>query len=1187
MLLYTLTTSCLRNGKWQEFKYKTTGEMDGIKIQTLPSSPFYIHYRTRNEGRSSFYSFVDSNENDYAGMSGKPVQLLQLQVYKNNGTKLTSNIVAMYRVSVKGRWLPWVSNADPEWMESVHSKYHLDGTIDTSSYYAGNIGQNIDGLEIRVYDEDSVIDGGFTGGEAEPTLSYMIGDLNNWRNFPNVAFAPQMDGIKIQTDADKNYYLEYQTKNEGMSDYLPLVKSTGTAYNDYAGLPGKPIQLLRIQAYDKNGNRLRSGIIVMYRVHVVNRWLPWVSNADPEWMRSAQSKYSLGGTLDTESTYAGNDGENITGVEIRIFEDDSSDPGLDPFTGSEIPLTTQYMANNLDNWTTFDRRVSSERIDGIKIQTSADDPFYLKYKSWNAGNSDYYPTVTSTENDYNDYAGLPGHRMQLLSIQAYDNNGNRLRSGIVIMYRVSVNGRWLPWVSNADPEWMRSVQQQYNLGGTLDTRSTYAGNMGQNIDGVEIRAFQGSTNDHPLGELPGAEASVTLSYMRDNLDNWTSFTRKVETSPIEGIKIQTSKDKDYYLEYKSRNAGMSDYFPLVKSTGTAYNDYACLPGKPIQLLHIQAYRKDGVRLRDGIVVMYRVHVDNRWLPWVSNADPEWMVAVQSKYNLGGILDTKSTYAGNIGQNINGVEIRIFEENDTSGTTHTPVGDYKIIDVPFISQIEDYPTGCESVSTVMALNYAGFDTTVDTFIDKYLDRGSNYHFDPYIEFGGNPRSTTGWGCYAEAIQLALNKFLPEEGGTSQVLRNKTIASLCSEYIDKNIPVVFWATQEMDTIRREASWDVNGKHIVWKSPFHCLLLVGYDDYNYIFNDPMCEYYPTYYPKEAVEAAYAAEGKQALVIVKSGESVDPEEPEEPKSEYEVAEALEKIDRAILMDSYYLWPESECSDYNFLACLQLLYLYYWDKEDFEKTDFLFDQMLYLRKLHPDYRTIYKEFLDADGEFDLGYEYYAPGRKTTTLTFLDAAYFTKETIIGMHRADDIGAFLLNFVPYIGGLLSFAVDKINEKQQQETVTITPDVIEAGVVIGEETLDVMAEINESLKVPIKTYSVVSTILSIPQLLHDIFTEDRERYVISAPDTDKTAVVQEGDAFIQVKLQYDMGIESHEFRFFFRNGYPYVTDFPQYVSRWDDSNMGLPALGNYDDFAEAGYVPSEKHEPRGPYWPGEDD
>ena len=43
----------------------------------------------------------------------------------------------MYRAYVEGRWLPWVSNANPDWMRSVQAKYNLDGTLDDSAYYAG------------------------------------------------------------------------------------------------------------------------------------------------------------------------------------------------------------------------------------------------------------------------------------------------------------------------------------------------------------------------------------------------------------------------------------------------------------------------------------------------------------------------------------------------------------------------------------------------------------------------------------------------------------------------------------------------------------------------------------------------------------------------------------------------------------------------------------------------------------------------------------------------------------------------------------------------------------------------------------------------------------------------------------------------------------------------------------------
>lgn len=697
MLVNNIQYSYLKSGIWSSFSGTSETTMDGIKIQTPKSSPYFLRYRTWNSGKTDWYSRVDSNVDDYAGAPNRPIQRLQIQVYDTNGTKITEKIVVMYRACVAGRWLPWVSNAEPEWMQSVHAKYNLGGTIDTDSYYAGNAGQNMDGIEIRVYEEGIL--GDFTGGEVGASaLQYMVGSLDNWQSFDNSFYAEQIDGIKIQTAANKGYYLQYRTKNEGKSDWYPFVKSTGTAYNDYAGYPGKAIQLLEIQAYKNDGTRLRSGVIVMYRVSIEGRWLPWVSNADAEWMRDMQNKHSLGGTLSVNSTYAGNAGQKIDGVEIRIFEDDTE----------------------------------------------------------NAGS-----------------------------------------------------------------------------GGSA-------------------------------GTFPGTESSATLQYMTDSLSNWTSFSGTVLTDHIDGIKIRTDTSKPYYLSYRSWNAGKGQYYPYVDSRGTAYNDYAGYPGKPIQLLNIYAYANDGTKLREGVVVMYRVHVDNRWLPWVSNANPEWMVSVQEKYDLGGTLDTKSTYAGNKGQNINGVEIHIFEENGTGGGTITPVGNYKIIpNVPFISQVFKYPTGCESVSTVMALQYAGVDMTVENFIDNYLDKGSNKSFDPNVCFGGNPYSTSGYGCYSPVIKKALDRILKDSLLYAKEEKGKSIEYLCSEYIDRDIPVIFWATQRMETPRKSTRIPYEGRYIQWISPMHCLLLVGYDDNHYIFNDPQ-EHALTYYSKEAVETAYAGLFKQAVVIL-----------------------------------------------------------------------------------------------------------------------------------------------------------------------------------------------------------------------------------------------------------------------------------------------------------------------------------
>ena len=67
-----------------------------------------------------------------------------------------------------------------------------------------------------------------------------------------------------------------------------------------------------------------------------------------------------------------------------------------------------------------------------------------------------------------------------------------------------------------------------------------------------------------------------------------------------------------------------------------------------------------------------------------------------------------------------------------------------LDVPYMSQKGKYPTGCESVSTVMLLRFLGFDISVDKFIQNYLDcrnfetrDGRLFGPDPKKYFCGSP------------------------------------------------------------------------------------------------------------------------------------------------------------------------------------------------------------------------------------------------------------------------------------------------------------------------------------------------------------------------------------------------------------------------------------------------------------------
>jgi len=204
----------------------------------------------------------------------------------------------------------------------------------------------------------------------------------------------------------------------------------------------------------------------------------------------------------------------------------------------------------------------------------------------------------------------------------------------------------------------------------------------------------------------------------------------------------------------------------------------------------------------------------------------------------------------------------------------PAGKTKFIDSPHVFQMPDFPTGCEIAAAVQALQFVGMNTTMATFTDKYLDQtpgGVPFSphatpFDPDETFGGNPRLDSGYGCYEPVIRNAMNKVLSGKGYSAKALKDVSLKTFCSKYIDNDIPVVIWATTEMVPPQPGDSWVYQGKTIQWIRPQHCLMLIGYDDNNYIFSDPGRSSYPTYYSKAVVEASYTGKLMRAVVILKS---------------------------------------------------------------------------------------------------------------------------------------------------------------------------------------------------------------------------------------------------------------------------------------------------------------------------------
>lgn len=195
-----------------------------------------------------------------------------------------------------------------------------------------------------------------------------------------------------------------------------------------------------------------------------------------------------------------------------------------------------------------------------------------------------------------------------------------------------------------------------------------------------------------------------------------------------------------------------------------------------------------------------------------------------------------------------------------------------IQAPYIDQSGAYPTGCESVSAVMLLQFLGVDITVDEFIEKYLEKqdfekrdGELFGPDPRKYFCGSPYDEDSFGCYAPVIAGAMKRVL---GGTYTVKDESgtDTAELLRRYIDKGMPVVYWACINMREPVIGPQWKLldTGQIFTWVSNEHCMLLVGYDGEGYYFNDPYNNNGLIHYPKEVVEERHRAQHMQAVGVL-----------------------------------------------------------------------------------------------------------------------------------------------------------------------------------------------------------------------------------------------------------------------------------------------------------------------------------
>ena len=205
---------------------------------------------------------------------------------------------------------------------------------------------------------------------------------------------------------------------------------------------------------------------------------------------------------------------------------------------------------------------------------------------------------------------------------------------------------------------------------------------------------------------------------------------------------------------------------------------------------------------------------------------------------------------------------------------------QLIKVPYLSQSPGYPTGCESVSSVMLLQYLGYEITVDEWIKQYLEQqefetraGIVYGGDPRKVFCGNPYREDGMGCYAPVICKTLDRVFSDKvsvtGSSFQAVdeTGTSMTKLRKKYIDRGMPVVFWACINMRKEIPGPEWKLldSGESFCWISNEHCMLLVGYDEKKYYFNDPYDNNGVIGYERALVEKRHVAQHSMAIGTVR----------------------------------------------------------------------------------------------------------------------------------------------------------------------------------------------------------------------------------------------------------------------------------------------------------------------------------
>lgn len=205
--------------------------------------------------------------------------------------------------------------------------------------------------------------------------------------------------------------------------------------------------------------------------------------------------------------------------------------------------------------------------------------------------------------------------------------------------------------------------------------------------------------------------------------------------------------------------------------------------------------------------------------------------------------------------------------------------YQISGVPVLPQ-DDLTACCESYACTMLLQYLGFDLTINEFVENYLIKKPVYYGEDGKLYGPDMNAAFagdiyfGYGINAPAMAKCMNNYLKENNSQLKAydFSGVPMEEFCEKYVLNGIPVMIWATANMDEPFVHATWIVDyvdenstveiGDTVDWQMHEHCMVLIGFDEEYYYLSDSVAGKVAAY-DKATFEDRYAKIGTQAIVV------------------------------------------------------------------------------------------------------------------------------------------------------------------------------------------------------------------------------------------------------------------------------------------------------------------------------------